>query len=174
MNIFASSRNAQVSAQRLDSKRQIKMITESAQILSTVLRYYYKVDNEKLYKATHAKHPNVIWASQNRQNFIWLIKHMQYLAEEYTKKYNKIHKSTSLIPLFKKYRNVLPYDKLSKFANCTKDDKLQLDFRHIADTHFAYQLYVDGKVGKLTQEQLTYYNRWEKNHDRKNNRAKVR
>jgi hypothetical protein len=158
MNIFASSTCPIQSAINLDTKRQIKMATESVQILSSVLRNYYNVDDIDLYKKTHVKHPCVIWASKNQSNFEWLIEHAQALANEYTKKYHKTHKASLKLSTIKKYINVLPQGQLTKFANCTQDPKLKLNFQHLNDPHQAYDLYVKGKIGKLSESEMLLNN----------------
>lgn len=155
MNIFASSEDPSISAINLASKWQIKMITESAQILSNALRHH-KIEDERLYKKTHINHPCVIWASQSSDNYQWLMQHMTALNREYRSKYGRTHKSMEKFHLFEKYVELLPKNGLTKFANCTRDPKRQLDFRHIENVHFAYDLYVKGKKGILTDQEQSF------------------
>lgn len=88
MNIFAVDRNPVIAAQMLCDKHVVKMILESAQIMSTI--------NGGPYKPTHANHPCVIWA-QKRTNYEWLAKHALALCQEYTARYSKIHKCQPII-----------------------------------------------------------------------------
>jgi hypothetical protein len=57
MNIFVTSICPIESVQALDNKRLIKMILESAQILSTAIWLNSKQSHSELYRATHIKHP---------------------------------------------------------------------------------------------------------------------
>jgi hypothetical protein len=61
MNIFLLDSNIKKCAQYHCDKHVVKMILESAQILSTVLRLN-GVDQG--YKTTHANHPCTLWAGK--------------------------------------------------------------------------------------------------------------
>lgn len=89
MNIFILDTHPVLAAQMQCDKHVVKMVLETAQILSTV--------TGGPYKPTHAGHPCVIWAGHNRTNFNWLIRHGLALGEEYTFRYGKKHKSHSVI-----------------------------------------------------------------------------
>lgn len=81
MNIFATDPSATVSAEALDDLRLNKMITETAQMISTVLfNKGYVADY--LYKPTHKNHPCVLWAEKALPNFIWLLKHGHAMNNE--------------------------------------------------------------------------------------------
>jgi hypothetical protein len=57
MNIFVTSTCPKISAQALDNKRVVKMVLETAQLLSTPIfinNSDIKYDN--IYKPTHVKH----------------------------------------------------------------------------------------------------------------------
>lgn len=100
MNIFYLDKNPKLAAQYQCNKHVIKMIVESAQLLSTAHRVLDGKDlildddrNSVLYKATHINHPCTIWCRENSSNYNWLLKHLNYLLEEYTFRYGKMHKS---------------------------------------------------------------------------------
>jgi len=126
MNIFATSHCPIESAKALDDKRVIKMILESAQLLSTAL---YKLGywQSNLYKPTHAGHPCTLWAMKSKGNFLWLVRHALALAEEYKYRYGRDHKSSFVIEACRNRINDVPldrlggpfYDKVTPFANCT-------------------------------------------------------
>ena len=103
MNIFASDTDPKIAAQNLDNKRVVKLILESAQMLSTSLRYRGLHQNN-LYRMTHINHPCSIWVRENNRNYSWLYWHFYYLAKEYELRFVKIHKSfQSLNNIFYEY-----------------------------------------------------------------------
>lgn len=101
-----------IAAQSLVDRHVIKMILESAQLLSTAHRVLdgneiIKINEngrktktwvlpdsreEVLYKATHYHHPSAIWARQSVENYLWLVEHMYALLDEYSHRYGKKHK----------------------------------------------------------------------------------
>jgi hypothetical protein len=79
MNIFYLDKNPVIAAQMMCDKHVVKMILESAQMLSTAVRVQSgdETANELgLYKMAHKNHPSTIWARTSYFNFIWLYKHM--------------------------------------------------------------------------------------------------
>ena len=100
MNIFYLDRDPEIAAQMMCDKHVVKMILESAQMLSTAHRvldgdgYANKFG---LYKATHKNHPSAIWARTCWKQYSWLYQHMCYLMEEYTYRYGKHHATERLI-----------------------------------------------------------------------------
>lgn len=91
MNIFVLDLDPSKAARYHCDKHVVKMVVESCQIMSTVLRAH-NVIHDGLYKSTHSKHPCVIWAGHSRENFQWLLNLTRGLLDEYTLRYNKIHK----------------------------------------------------------------------------------
>ena len=98
MNIFVTDPDPVISAQTLCDKHVVKMVLESAQMLSTAWRDFstkYSDDNE-LYKTAHLNHPCSIWVRQARENYKWLYRHFVALCDEYTHRYGKSHASARL------------------------------------------------------------------------------
>lgn len=111
MNIFYLNENAKVCAQQHLDKHVVKMILEYAQLLSTAHRvldgvHYidatsgrkiqrWKLDNhhleQKLFKASHVKHPSAVWCRKNVQNYMWLAELLEETCVEYTHRYGRIH-----------------------------------------------------------------------------------
>jgi len=115
MNIFYLDKSPVLCAQWMVDKHVVKMIVETAQMLSTAHRVLdgtqiiqsYEKSNGKigsrkhmllvderepiLYKATHANHPSSVWARTSVQNYNWLVEHMYALGSEYTYRYGKTH-----------------------------------------------------------------------------------
>ena len=99
MNIFTTNDCPVVSAQEMCDKHVVKMILESAQMLSTAHRVLDGDDraNETgLYKMAHKNHPSTIWVRASSENYRWLWKHMDALLKEYTHRYGKHHATERL------------------------------------------------------------------------------
>lgn len=96
MNIFHLDSCPKVSAQMLCDKHVPKMLLESCQMLCTS---YQKLAGTKdgLYKPAYKNHPMTIWVGHSKQNWLWLFEHAVGIAEQYTKRYNKIHKSQRIL-----------------------------------------------------------------------------
>lgn len=113
MNIFILSTNPVEAAQMQCDKHVIKQTLESAQILSTVAGGPYK--------PTHQNHPCTLWAGQNQTNFNWLVRHALALCDEYTRRYNKRHKSQDIIERIADAPPELPIG-VSSFVQCMPDE----------------------------------------------------
>ena len=117
MNIFYVHKDPVVSAKMLIDKHVVKMIIESAQMLSTAHRVldgdlekrpsksgktqvkYWKLADERediMYKAVHVGHPCTVWTMKYDNNYTWLYDHFVELCYEYTHRYGKIHATQSL------------------------------------------------------------------------------
>jgi hypothetical protein len=100
MNIFYLDRDPVIAAQMQCDKHVIKMILESAQMLSTAHRVLDGDDyanDAGMYKLTHKNHPSAIWVRSCFENYVWLYKHMVALMEEYTFRYGKHHATERLL-----------------------------------------------------------------------------
>jgi thioester reductase-like protein len=95
MNIFAVDHDPAVAATMLCDKHVVKMVTESAQLLSTAHRVAGD-SPDGIYKATHPNHPSNIWIRQSSANYRWLYEHFIALCNEYTARYHKVHKCYQL------------------------------------------------------------------------------
>tara|TARA_B110000858_G_C17742875_1_gene445850 strand:+ start:63 stop:617 length:555 start_codon:yes stop_codon:yes gene_type:complete len=111
MNIFILDNDPVKAAQLQCDKHVVKMIVESAQMLSTVHRMvdgvmerrpsksgsmlqYFKLDDGRediLYKACHYNHPSTVWTRECNKNYNWHYLHFVALCHEYTYRYGKIH-----------------------------------------------------------------------------------
>lgn len=123
MNLFVLDKHPVVAAQLQCDKHVVKMIVESAQMLSTAHRMLDGVPTtgpsisgkriskkwihpdpamEKLlYKAVHIHHPCTVWTMQSNNNYTWHWIHFAALCDEYTYRYGKVHSTDTLL------RNVL-------------------------------------------------------------------
>ncbi len=107
MNIFYLDSDPFKAAEYMVDKHVVKMIVETAQLLSTAHRVLdgkqvgkaWVLPDERedvLYKITHINHPSAIWCRYSNNNYNWLYCHFLGLLKEYTHRYNKVHKSTQL------------------------------------------------------------------------------
>ena len=112
MNIFYVDEDPMDAAQSLVDKHVVKMILESAQLLSTAHRVLDGVETEGqsktgrkarrwklfdaredvIYQATHINHPSAVWCRHSVKNYDWLVDHFYSLMREYTHRYGKTHK----------------------------------------------------------------------------------
>lgn len=72
----------------------VKMPLETAQILCAAL---HRHGIAAPYKATHAKHPSVIWAGDSAAHFAWLRDFGLALCSEYSFRYGRRHKCQDVI-----------------------------------------------------------------------------
>ncbi|MBT9159527.1 MAG: hypothetical protein DDT26_00786 [Dehalococcoidia bacterium] len=118
MNIFVLHADPVIAAQMQCDRHVVKMILETAQLLSTAHRVLdgVEVRNPKkslkltndimdgvLYKATHINHPSAVWTRDNRANYDWLYGHFIALLDEYTFRYGRVHASAKLKPFLASY-----------------------------------------------------------------------
>lgn len=103
MNLFLLSRSARKAAIYQCDKHVVKMILETAQMLSTAIRLLLECHFNSnanpttvLYKSTHRNHPMSIWVRQSLANFKWALCHGRELCAEYTRRYEKQHKSVAV------------------------------------------------------------------------------
>tara|TARA_R110002020_G_scaffold230798_6_gene441950 strand:- start:603 stop:1118 length:516 start_codon:yes stop_codon:yes gene_type:complete len=101
MNIFAiegSDNNIDwvKSAQSQDNYRVVKMILESCQMLCTTLN---ELSDKQVtpYRSTHKSHPSTKWVRASSANFESLVEHTMAMLEEYTERFGKVHKCTSVL-----------------------------------------------------------------------------
>ncbi len=119
MNIFVLDQHPVKAASMQCDKHVVKMVLETAQILSTVARNN-GIDHG--YRPTHAKHPCTIWAGESLANWEWLVQHGLGLAIEYTARYGKEHKSAEIIRNFINLVPDLPDIGLTPFAQAMPDE----------------------------------------------------
>ena len=143
MNIFALSKCPMQSALWLDDIRKNKMILESAQMLSTAVRWLDPDTTLPVYKLAYMNHPCSKWARASRANFVWLLSHMSWM---FTQKIGN-HASAKLIPALQKFADggEFPREELTPFANCARNLERGVDYSEISDTHQAYRLYMNDR-----------------------------
>ena len=110
MNIFVLDRSPILAARYQCDKHVVKMVLESAQILSTI--------NGGPYRPTHVKHPCVLWTKECSANYSWLVLHAIALCDEYTYRYGKRHKSQDVIELLSYIPKDMPREDITPFVQC--------------------------------------------------------
>lgn len=97
MNIFVLDENPQKAAEYHCDKHVVKMITESAQLLTSAY-YYTNWDKGIPYTLSHQNHPCSIWARESKENWLWLLSLGLCLYKEYKFRYgDKVHKSGTVL-----------------------------------------------------------------------------
>lgn len=93
MNIFYLSNDPTDCARQHVDKHVVKMILETAQLLSNA---HHMLDGDQvikpIYKLTHKNHPSAIWVRSSKSHYKWLWSLLKSLCKEYTFRYEKIHK----------------------------------------------------------------------------------
>jgi hypothetical protein len=95
VNVFAVDRDPVRAARALCDRHVVKMTLETAQILCTAART--RLGRSAPYRATHSKHPCVEWAAARRANWRWLVRHGLALADEYERRFGRVHRSRAVI-----------------------------------------------------------------------------
>ena len=138
MNIFYVDKDPVVAAQMMCDKHVVKMILESAQMLSTAHRVLdgdEYADKNGLYKKAHVNHPSSEWVRCSYQQYKWLYDHMVALMEEYTYRYGKHHATERLkVPLSE-------YPKAISVGDFTEPPQCMPEVCKGEDTVLAYQNY---------------------------------
>jgi hypothetical protein len=132
MNIFVISSDPKECAQALDDLRLNKMIIETAQLLSTAMRFHGYTGN-LVYKTAHLNHPCAVWARESNSNYEWLLSYMQELVIERKARTPKHHKTYDKLFALSQGIAFIPKGSQTPWPNCTPN-------KHIADIHDAYKI----------------------------------
>lgn len=135
MNLFVPSPSIEISVESLDDKRVVKMVLETAQVLSTAIRLHDPETTMPVYKMTHKNHPVSIWVRRTHDNYKYTLDYFVKICNEYTHRFGKVHKSQSLLPYFVEFYKNLAWSSADSgqtpFANCTefKEDEVHLAYK---------------------------------------------
>ena len=118
MNLFILNKDPVLAAQQQCNTHVVKMIVESAQMLSTAHRMldgtlerrasksgkttvkYWTLPDERentFYKAVHMNHPCTVWTTKSNNNYTWHWVHFAALCDEYKYRYGKVHGTDKLL-----------------------------------------------------------------------------
>lgn len=115
MNIFVLDEDIALCAQYHMDKHIVKMPLETAQMLSTAVKYY-DPEVEGIYKPTHLSHPCSVWARTTRSNFLWLCELGLQLCTEFDYRYHKTHACEQIIEICRAYDDLIPEGPITPFA----------------------------------------------------------
>jgi hypothetical protein len=132
LNIFAVHEDPVVAAQSLCDQHVVKMILESAQMLCSS-----HAGGCAPYKRTHTRHPCTIWTGVNRENYDWLCRHAKALCQEYTYRYDKVHKSEEVIDWCIMNSSEIPNGSLTPHPQAMPE---QYKRSHFVDAYRAYYI----------------------------------
>ena len=99
MNIFHLDKDPKICAEYHCDRHVVKMILETAQMLSTAYRKHCG-DDDNLYKSAYPKHPMTIWVGESVENFNYAHLLGKELGLQYYKRYGRIHKSSAIMVAF--------------------------------------------------------------------------
>ena len=168
MNIFALSTDPIEAAQMQCNAHVVKMIVESAQMLSTAHRmldgrltkapsksgktmvkaWVLPDDREDvLYKAVHMNHPCTVWTTKSDMNYNWHYAHFVALCDEYTYRYGKVHATDTLL---REKLAIMPknikYGDMTQFALAMKSNP---ECMHPNDPVRSYREFYQTKQGRF-------------------------
>jgi len=145
MNIFVVNQDPVIAAQELCDKHVVKMILESAQMLSTAHRLLdgemytelntrsnrrvkrWRLDDERdniMYKVVHINHPCTVWTRECSANYKWHYRHFVALCDEFTHRYSKVHSTDKLLrgPLAELPNNIVHTKVMTKMPMAMFDE----------------------------------------------------
>ena len=141
MNIFELHTNPSICAEMHCDKHIVKMPIEYAQLLSTAHRVLdgteyigttktgrkakrYRLDDDRediLYKASHIKHPDGIWARQTSGNYYKLFFLYMATLAEFKYRYGKIHGASKPSILLQRAPKNIPEGDITELPQCMPD-----------------------------------------------------
>jgi hypothetical protein len=138
MNIFVTSECPWECAEYLDPKRRNKMLTETCQMLATVLHWNNapelprKADGSTM-KVSHPHHPCTKWAGRTRGNYLWLLEHAEALYCTYrAKDGGKAHLHVpENLEIFRRMAYCVSDGQRTAFQNSARNTEKNLDFTHL-------------------------------------------
>jgi len=142
VNVFVLDYDPKTAAEMHCDKHVVKMILETAQLLSTAHRIVdgteylgesrsgrkakrWRLTGERevnLYHGTHINHPCSVWCRESSDNYDWLYKLFIALNKEYTHRYRKVHKCMTMAPYLKKLPEHIPVRPMTPFPQAMPDD----------------------------------------------------
>ena len=127
MNIFVLDKNPRIAAQMHCDTHCVKMILETAQMLSTAHRFYNTPQAEKVYKQAHLNHPCTKWVRESKTNYRWAVDLYLELLKEFKLRRGKTHKSGTLCNSFFEIPADMPDLGLTPFPQAMPSEYQQED-----------------------------------------------
>jgi len=144
MNIFYTHHLPSECARDHCDKHLVKMVLETAQLLSTAHHVIDGVDaRPNIYAKTHTNHPSALWVRQSMEHYGWTRDLLQALGEEYTHRYGKNHKTIrEVLPAL-----ILPPKGMPMDGGWTPPPQCMPDEYKTQATEVAYQRYIRNVKG---------------------------
>jgi len=144
MNIFVLNKDTKLAAKNHCDKHVVKMILETAQLLSTAHHILGSSLTPYVYKSTHKNHPSAVWVRSGDKQYQWAFSLFEELLLEYTHRYNKTHATARLLP----YLSQLP-DMIHRGGEWTDPPQCMYDECRTDDTVEAYRNYYKVRQGEI-------------------------
>jgi len=167
MNTFVLSYDPKEAASFHCNKHVVKMILESAQMLCAAhWTHLLKKEGKSIsdfkrikdaqawayehtptalqpsWKMSHMRHPCTVWTGENISNYAWQLSLCESLIEEYTKRYGRIHKSTTVATWLRQNLPIEIEEKsLSNFPVCMREEYKVYNEQGIIDVVESYRNY---------------------------------
>ena len=149
MNIFVLDESPVVSAKYACDKHVVKMILESAQMLCAV-----HPEGTAPYKRSFYNHPCTKWVRESARNYEWLLLHAYALCEEYTSRYDKVHKIEAIIEWCDNNRPELPNIEMTKQPTCMPD---YCKTESVVDSYRKYYINEKAKFAKWKDGNIPFW-----------------
>lgn len=113
MNLFVLDRDPRLAARAHCDKHVVKMVLETAQLLSTAHAHFgeasysdarncFEVRGQRVYHPTHQNHPCAVWVRETAANYRWACSLLEALLHEYQRRFGdrakKRHKTWDVLP----------------------------------------------------------------------------
>jgi hypothetical protein len=144
MNIFVLDEDPEIAARMHCDKHVVKMVLETAQLLCTAIDVHTEGKVKPLYRTTHKNHPCAVWVRESIENFLWTAELGLRLAEEYTHRYGKRHKSENVIRWCLDNCPNFPHIPMTERPLCMPDDC------KIGNVVTSYRVYYRNKAESIT------------------------
>lgn len=154
MNVFVLDMNLQRCAEYHTDKHVVKMLTETAQLLSST---YYSTNEETIapYKLSHYNHPWAIWARASLNNWNWLSCFGLYLYEEYKYRYgNKHHGGGDIICYMVQFPPSLSLSTLTPMPLCMPEE---CKHTNVVESYRTYYNEYKSHLFKWTGRKVPYW-----------------
>lgn len=119
MNIFVLDDSPVLAAEYHCDKHVVKMIVETAQLLSNA---HWKNGSEGVYMPSHINHPASEWVSINLGNYAWLVSLGLSLCIEYSRRFLKRHKTQDVIEELAFRIPNIPDEPQTRFIRCMPEE----------------------------------------------------
>ena len=151
MNIFFLHDNPRLAAKWHGDKHCVKMVIETAQMLSTA-HHQSGGCIDGLYKQTHVNHPCSVWVRENRQNYGWAWQLLDGLCAEFRLRRGKTHATERLLGLLERKPDI-PYASEITTPALAMPDEFKSSCPVASYRRYYRQKFLDGIVGYGWSEQ---------------------